>query len=295
MDLKYLETFKVILQEGSFSKAAKKLNYAQSAITFQMQQLEKDLCVKLFEKVGRNMVITKTGERMISYVDEVLSAVAKLQFAETNLLECEETLKMGIAESQLCYKMPMILKEFHKQAPKARLLIQSMNCYDIRDKLLDGTLDVGIFYEDVHGFGSNLTVYPLGNYSLTLVSSPSVKKQYPDFISADQKLDIPFIINEEHCIFREIFEKYLRDKSILIDHTIELWSIPTIKKMVESDLGISYLPYFAVEEELKAGTLVEIDTDIKAVHISAVCGYHKNKWISPLIQKFIDLLTTLYQ
>lgn len=58
MELKYLVTFKTILQCGSFLEAAQKLNYTQSTITFQMQQLERELHVQLFEKIGRKMAVT---------------------------------------------------------------------------------------------------------------------------------------------------------------------------------------------------------------------------------------------
>lgn len=63
MELKYLRTFQTIIEEGSFSKAAEKLNYTQSTITFQIGQLEKELSVKLFEKAGRRMLPTKAGEQ----------------------------------------------------------------------------------------------------------------------------------------------------------------------------------------------------------------------------------------
>ena len=61
MDLRYLQTFKEIVREGSFSGAARKLSYTQSTITFHMDQLEKELDTMLFEKVGRRMVLTKAG------------------------------------------------------------------------------------------------------------------------------------------------------------------------------------------------------------------------------------------
>ena len=61
MELKYLETFRTIVEEGGFSKAAKKLGYTQSAITFQVDQLEAELSVRLFDKIGRRMVLTKAG------------------------------------------------------------------------------------------------------------------------------------------------------------------------------------------------------------------------------------------
>ena len=154
---------------------------------------------------------------------------------------------------------------------------------------MNGTLDLGIFYEDVGGFGSGLTTYPIGTYETVLVASPEVKARNPDFITPDHTLPVPFVINEPNCIFRQIFEQYLRERSILLDHTIELWSIPTIKNLVKNDVGVTYLPRFAVQDELERGELVEIPTEITHTHISAICAHHKNKWISPLMGLFIDL------
>lgn len=291
MDFKYLYTFKTIVEEGSFIKAAAKLNYTQSTITFQMGQMEQELSTKLFEKIGRRMMLTKAGKQLVPYVNDVLTSVNKMRYFENDLAECQGDLQIGIAETQLCYKMPSILKEFHQQAPNARLFLRSMNCYDIRDELINGTLDIGVFYENVSGYGSNLITIPMGTFPIILVASPETKNRYPDFITPDQKIPISFIINEPNSIFRQLFERYIREKSILLDHTIELWSIPTIKNLVKSSVGISFLPKFSVQEELDRGELVEIPTDLSNVQVSAVCGYHKNKWISPLMQAFIDLCT----
>ncbi len=291
MDFKYLYTFKTIVEEGSFIKAAAKLNYTQSTITFQMGQMEQELSTKLFEKIGRRMMLTKAGKQLVPYVNDVLTSVNKMRYFENDLAECQGDLQIGIAETQLCYKMPPILKEFHQQAPNARLFLRSMNCYDIRDELINGTLDIGVFYENVSGYGSNLITIPMGTFPIILVASPETKNRFPDFITPDQKIPISFIINEPNSIFRQLFERYIREKSILLDHTIELWSIPTIKNLVKSSVGISFLPKFSVQEELDRGELVEIPTDLFNVQVSAVCGYHKNKWISPLMQAFIDLCT----
>lgn len=289
MDLKYLYTFRTIVDEGGFNKAAQKLNYTQSTITFQMNQLEQELSTCLFEKIGRKMVLTKAGESLIPYVDAILQSIDKLHSFESDLSEYQGDLRVGVAETQLCYRFPAILKEFHLKAPKARLFLRSMNCYDIRDELLNGTLDIGVFYEDVGGFGSSLVTYEIGTFPTILLASPETQRQFPDFIKPDQVLSLPLVINEPNCIFRQMFEEYLREKSIRLGHTIELWSIPTIKNLVASGVGITYLPLFTVQEELKTEVLKEIGTDMEEPAITAVCGHHKNKWISPLMQLFIDL------
>ena len=289
MDLKYLNTFRTIVDEGSFSKAADRMNYTQSTITFQIGQLEQELNSRLFEKIGRRMVLTKAGEQLIPYVDNVLDSVDKMRNFERDLAECRGDLHIGVGETLLCFRLPAILKEFHEMAPNARLFIRSMNCYDIRDELLNGSLDLGVFYQDVGGFGSNLETCVMGEFETVLVGSPHTKENYPDFITPDQKIPLPFIINEPNCIFRQMYEEYTRSRSILMDHTIELWSIPTIKNLVKSDVGVSYLPRFAVKEELEHGNLVEIETAIESPYITAVCAHHKNKWVSPLMQLFMDL------
>ncbi|RGY96677.1 LysR family transcriptional regulator [Clostridium sp. AM58-1XD] len=293
MEFKYLNTFRTIVNEGSFTKAAEKLNYTQSTITFQIGQLEQELSASLFEKIGRNMVLTKAGEHLVPYVNEVLQSVEKLRCFEDNLAECQGDLRVGVGETLLCYKLPAALKEFHRRAPKARLFLRSMNCYDIRDELFSGTLDLGVFYDDIGGFGSNLTTLPLGDYPVILVASPEIRNQFPDFITPDKVIPIPLIINEPSCVFRQIFERYLCKKSIILDHTIELWSIPTIKNLVKNNVGITFLPKFSVQEELDSGELVEIATEITDAKISAVCGHHKNKWISPLMQLFMDITSEI--
>lgn len=289
MDLRYLNTFRVIVEEGGFSKAAERLSYTQSTITFQMGQLERELSTRLFEKIGRKMVLTKAGEHLIPYVDEVLASIDRLRGFENELAVYQGDLRIGVGETLLCYRLPAILKEFHAQAPKARLFLRSMNCYDIRNELIGGTLDIGVFYDCVGGFGTSLTSYPFGSYPLALVASADTQRLYPDFITPDQRIPIPFIINEPNCVFRQIFERYLQEKSIMLDHTIELWSIPTIKNLVMNDVGISFLPRFSVQGELDNKTLAEIPTELKDRAISAVCGHHKNKWVSPLMQLFINL------
>lgn len=289
MEFKYLNTFITIVQEGSFSKAAGLLGYTQSAITFQVQQLEQELSMKLFEKIGRQMVLSPAGEKLVPYAKEALLSVEKMKSLNTSLSQLEGTLTLAMAETQLCYRLPRVLKKFHEKAPRAKLILRSMNCYEARDALISGSIDLGVFYEDVGGTQSSLICHEIEACPLALVASPSTKALFPDFLTPGQHLDVPFLIDEPNCIFRQIFEDYLKERKITLGHTIELWSIPTIKNLVESDMGISYLPAFTVEQELAEGRLCSIDTALRDRTITAVCAHHKNKWISPLMELFIEL------
>lgn len=87
MELKYLHTFKTIIEESSFSKAAIKLNFTQSTITFQIGQLDQIFSTKLFEKIGRCMRLTKAGEQLYPYINDALISVDRLHCFKNDLTE----------------------------------------------------------------------------------------------------------------------------------------------------------------------------------------------------------------
>ena len=89
------------MDEGGFRKATEKLNYTQSTITFQISQMEQELSVRLFEKVGRRMALTKAGEWLIPYADEILQSVDKLRYFEDDLSKCRGDIQIGIGETLL--------------------------------------------------------------------------------------------------------------------------------------------------------------------------------------------------
>ena len=124
----------------------------------------------------------------------------------------------------------------------------------IRDALLNGAADVGVFYSQ--GPDASLAQESLGDFPLALVAAPQSADM--DFTRPDQKLPTSLIINEPQCMFRLFFENTLRRRNISLNGTIELLSIESIKSCVAADLGISYLPRFCVERELREGLLREL-------------------------------------
>ena len=76
---------------------------------------------------------------------------------------------------------------------------------------------------------------------------------------------------------------------------MELWSIESVKRSVMSNLGVAYMPRFTVEDELAAGTLIELETDIENSTFTAIYAYNQNKWQSPAMQLFLDILENYYE
>lgn len=291
MNLKRFLTFKTIVEEGSFLKASQKLYCTQSTITFQIKQLEQDLSLRLFEKIGRKMVLTQAGENILPYVYELIRVMENIEgMAQKQGSEPTGELKVLVAETQLAYKMANVLREFRIKAPKVRLSLQSQNCYQIRDELIADKADLGVFYRV--GNDDALKVHEFTKEPLVLVASPLLKQL--DLLQCGRHIESGFISNGPTCLFRRTFESIIQERNISIDNMIDLSSINTIKNCVESNIGISYLPRFTVEQELREGTLQELVLTETPQMITPLCGYHAGKCVTPAMEVFIDCMRNEY-
>jgi len=289
MDIRHFKTFKSIVEEGNFSNAAMKLGYTQSTVTCQIQQLEHELSIKLFEKIGRNMVLTTLGKELIPYTNELLEVIKKIESIGKLSDSITGELKIAVAESLISYKLENILSLFKQKAPNVKLSIISLNCLAIKNILLKGDVDIGLMY-DAGSENNSLITTQLEDFPLALVCSPIFDQDKFDLCKPNQEINTSLIINEADCIYRRMVENYFIDNNISLNNAIELWSIEAIKRCVSSNLGISFLPHFTVEEELRNGKLKELEVGCSDTKITAIYAYHKNKWISPAMSLFMQLV-----
>lgn len=292
MELKYLTTFKVILDMGSFQKAAEYLNYAQSTITQQMQLLEQELSVKLFDRIGRRMELTQAGKELIPYIDDVLEAVSRMENYGKEERELKGDLRVSMPETLLVYRMQPVLKKFRMLAPKVKLSLQASNCYGIRDQVISGGTDIGLHY-DVGGYGGSLVTQPLGTYPLALIANPELDGAECDYTERGQRKESSLLTVDKNSLYHAIFGTYLRERDITMNGEVEINSVEAVKRSVASNLGVACLPRFTAEEELGKGLVKELHTEMEHPAVTAVLSRHKNKWITPAMELFIRLVSEL--
>lgn len=146
MDLRRFITLKTVVEEGSFLRASQKLCCTQSTVTFHIQQLEQELSVQLFEKIGRRMCLTSEGKRLMPHIHDLTRVMASIRQTAQQDAQPSGDLRVATGETLLAYKMPEVLQRFKQRAPNVRLSLQSLNCYVIRDALLSDDVDLGVFY-----------------------------------------------------------------------------------------------------------------------------------------------------
>lgn len=289
MNTRSLVTFKTILEMGSFQKAADKLGYTQSTVTFQIKQLEEELALKLFEKIGRRMELTQAGKDIMPYIDMILQGTEQIGNYGKSLSEISGSLKLAIPDSILIYNMQPFIQAFAHEAPNVQLIINSIQSGEINQSVVDGTADIGINCEK--------EIYPdtvihkkLGEYKAVLVASPFADSHLLDFVTPHQRKPFSLICNEPDGYYQLDMDRYLAAKDIILNPHMKVQSIEAVKRCVMNNLGIAVVPTYSIGEELKNGSLMPIKTELDDKTYNSFYIYHKNKWMSPQIELALDLL-----
>ena len=289
MNTKNLLTLKTILETGSFQKAADKLNYTQSTVTFQMKQLEEELSIKLFEKIGRKMELTQAGKDILPYVDTILQGIEQINNYGKNLSEIKGSLKLAIPDSILIYTMQPFIQKFLHEAPNVQLVINSIPSGEINQFVVDGTADIGINCEKV-SYPDTVIHKKMGTYRVLLVAAPFVNSELLDFITPHQRKPFSLICNEPDGYYQLEMDKYLEEKDIILNPYMKVQSIEAVKRCVMNNLGIAVVPSYSVVDELKNGSLIPVKTELDEKIYNGIYIYNKNKWISPQIELALRLL-----
>lgn len=141
MNTKNLTTLMTIIEAGSFQKAALQLNYTPSTVTDQIQQLEDELSIKLFEKIGRKMELTQAAADVLPFIEAILHNVEQLTNYKKDISEITGTLRLAAPDSIFIYNMRPLIKAILTAAPHVRLIVNSMPSEDINQAVINGTAD----------------------------------------------------------------------------------------------------------------------------------------------------------
>lgn len=289
MNIKSFLTFKTILETGSFQKAADKLSYTQSTVTFQMKQLEEELSIKLFEKIGRKMELTQAGKDILPHIETILQATEQINNYGKSLSEITGVLRVAIPDSILIYTMQPFIQSFLHKAPGVQLVINSLQSSEVNQAVMDGTADIGVNCEK-DSYPDTIIHKNLGTYRALLVASPFANSNLLDFITPHQHKPFSLICNEPDGFYQLEMNKYLAEKDIILNPYMKVQSIEAVKRCVMNNLGIAVVPSYSVVEELKNGSLMLIKTELDEKRYNSIYLYHKNKWISPQMELALNLL-----
>ncbi|MFC4766830.1 LysR family transcriptional regulator [Effusibacillus consociatus] len=289
MELRHLNTFKVVAEMRGFTRAAELLGYAQSSVTAQIQALEEELGTPLFDRLGKKVVLTEAGRRLLPFAQEMLKLQASVKEVIHTDTTPSGTLTIGAIESLAAYRLPAILQEYKKLYPQVKIILKPSVCWEMRNQVRNGELDLA-FVLDAEVEAPDLVTEKLVRERMALIAPPDHPLAAKEWIEAKDLENETLLQTETGCSYRMQFEQYLQRYGVVHSGNLEFWNIEAIKNCVMCDIGISFLPMITVESELKDQKLALLQWDETAVQVATQMVYHKAKWMSPALTEFIRIV-----
>ncbi|KZE82434.1 transcriptional regulator [Paenibacillus jamilae] len=245
MDIKALKTFQMIVNYGSFMRAAEALNYAQSTVTMQIQKLESDLGVQLIER-GKKIKLTEAGRMLYEQSLHIVKDMEQLQENMENLQRgTAGDIRIGVTEPTASYRLPEILKRFLTHYPHIRVSVEFGNTPTLSERILQGDVDIALC--SAPNLGSELYFEPLFKENFVVLMPERHPLAEKEYIGPADLQGHRLLITSSICPYRRKLEMVMREYGITTLDTMEIGSMTALKSYVECELGIALVPQILVD------------------------------------------------
>ena len=287
MHLNQLWVFYQVAKHKSFSQAAEALFLSQPSVSNQIKLLEETCGLKLFDRSGRSVELTSTGEILLSYAERIFSLAKEAD----SVIEEIKGLKAGgirISASNTlgAYYLPDILDLFRKKHPQIEIRMNVGYTQTVAEDVLAFRSDLGLIGREVAH--PNIVVIPLWEEELVLIVPPDHPFAGCREIDLAELQGQPFIMSGKGSGVREITEKILAEAKVSARVVMELGENEAMKRAVASGLGITLISATVARRELEAGQIRAVRLPGARILRKFNIIHHKDKYISKLIRAFMD-------
>lgn len=287
--LRQLEIFTTIYQQLSTTGASKQLNLSQSAVSTGLQELEKQLDVRLFERVNRRLYTTEEAHQLYHKATALLESTHEI---ETLFKQHRTIINIGASSTIGNYLLPNIMADFRQHYPNTDFRLCVANSREILQQTANFQHDIALIEASfTHADLDNL---PWQQDELVFVASPNSKwlnnsHNIDDILPLSFLSEVDLIMRESGSGTREALDKFLLNNLSHHQVSMELGNSEAIKQAVRNDLGIGCLSRHVVQDELNAGQLRLLNFPISITRPLWIIR-HKQKHIGSRLQQFSQFL-----
>lgn len=325
MEFRAVKSFLEVARQKSFCRAAEKLGYTQAAVTIQIKQLEEELGVKLFDRIGKQTFLSNSGQLFYDYALKMVNdAKEAQQVLSSQKKEPTGTLTIGTIDSICSTVLPNFVQEFHLMFPKVNINVIVDTPKALFNKLNSNEIDL-IYYLDEIRIDQNLVIafskkeeavfvspsqfipnsaelaeksFTTDNADIAAVADTSFasgiadKAEVSEFpeVSIDEILSEPLILTEKGASYRFLLEQKLMALGKKVHPVIETGNTEFILNMLKRNLGLSFLPKFMVEDQIKCGKLFVVNVKDFSIPVWQQIIYHKDKYVGRKMKSFIQIV-----
>lgn len=291
MEIRQLSTFIRVAQFKSFSKAAESLGYSQSAVTVQIHQLEEELHTRLFDRMGKRIALTDPGTQFLEHAYEVLNEVNKARLSVSDAGELRGRLHIGTIESLCFFKLPAVLRMYWEKHPHVVIRVTIGEPEHLIEQMERGELDM-IYILDEPQYNNSWRKLMEQREKVVFVASASLGEELRDIpdLKVEQLLDMPFYLTERDANYRRVLDRFLASRETILTPFLECSDTSFIIKMLEINRGVSFLPWYAVEQSVRQGKLSLLNVTNLHVSLYRQIFSHKEKWHTREMNEFVRLV-----
>lgn len=279
--LRQLEVFAEVLKSGSTTQASVMLALSQSAVSAALTDLEGQLGVQLFDRVGKRLVVNEHGRLLYPRALALLEQTTEIEqlFREDN-----GAIRVYASSTIGNYILPAMIARYRQDFPGLPLELSVGNSQDVINAVLDFRVDIGLIEGPCHS--TEIISEPWLEDELVVFAAPSSPLTKGP-VTLEQLAASPWILRERGSGTRELVDYLLLSHLPRFQMAMELGNSEAIKHAVRHGLGISCLSRRVIAEQLQAGTLSEVPVPLPRLVRTLWRVHHRQKHISNAITRFL--------
>jgi len=280
--IRKLEIYYAVAERLSMTEAARELYISQPSISQVIKELEGDMEVKLFQRIGRKLYLTEEGRVFKAYALRMLNLYRESQEVIRDMKELKKgTIKLGASTTIGTYLLPDIVADFKKKHPHVDIDLFIDNTHIISRELLKNKVDIAFVEGPV--YDEEINKQKMWDDKLVFISAP--ESLWGERIGKKDISAKTLILREKGSGSREVYESFMGDERQT--DTFVFGSTEAIKRAVKKDIGVACVSSLAIRDEVVRGELkvsevegLEIKRDLNLI-------YHKDKEFSALVEEFL--------
>ncbi|MBR1455955.1 MAG: LysR family transcriptional regulator [Oscillospiraceae bacterium] len=253
MEIRNLTTFLKVAALRNFTHAAKALGYSQSNVSAQIAQLEEEIGVPLFNRIGRQVSLTQFGEELLPYAQQLCSIAVKME----NLTKTEAflggTVRVGLTDSISELLLEDALLAFHKRFPHVQVEISLDTTEMLLERLKKGELDAACVIT-VPLPATEWTIWAEHLISIVIAANPGLSLCAKSKCTLEELIRQKLVLMETSAPYSLQFEKALAEQHLECRPVFRLQSAQTAVHMIQQGPFATVLPYYAVKAALGDGS-----------------------------------------
>lgn len=288
MLLHSLKVFLSVANEKSFSRAAEKLLRTQPAISLAVQRLEAELNEKLIDRSAKELLLTDAGKIVVDYARRFENLEREMSVSLSELRDNSSgRLIIGANESTSLYLLKHISKYRHLY-PKVKIQVRRSLSSRVPAQLIDGDLELGVISYDPED--DRLESYVIYTDHLSFVVSPQHRFAGRAEVAIGELDMETFVAHNVMSPYRDSVLKEFQRSRVPLNMDVEMPTVETIRKMVQRNEGVAFLPKMCVEQEIEQGLLQEVRVRELKVERKIRLVYPARRALSHAAKAFLELV-----